>query len=148
MKDTKSSTRNTAKVFNEKDLIELQLKKCSDKMSLCLDCKNAVGNCSWSANFVPVKGWKAEPSCYKDNELVVRTYKILQCPLYQPDRPCTYGYEISMRSIAELCGVSSTYIHDTTIEKINKKLEKLNLKVIWYRDPEEDIGNFYVSLIK
>lgn len=26
--------------------------------SLCWDCAKACGGCSWSAKFIPVKGWK------------------------------------------------------------------------------------------
>ena len=34
----------------------------NNKHTLCWDCKNATGNCSWSQELIPVKGWTAEPS--------------------------------------------------------------------------------------
>lgn len=45
--------------------------------SLCAECNNAIGGCSWSESFEPVKGWKAKR--------VDDTYSIIECPLYVPD---------------------------------------------------------------
>ena len=44
---------------------------------LCWSCQNAVKKCPWIANFIPVKGWVAEPDR--------NGYKIYDCPLFKPD---------------------------------------------------------------
>jgi hypothetical protein len=148
MKSTKKSITSTKKVYTEKDLASFQLSKYSDTMSICMHCKNAVGNCSWSENFRPVNGWNAVPSCYIDDDITVKSYKVISCPLYQPDRPSKYGYEISTSTIAKLCGMSLRTAQRATEQRLNKILQKLGLKVVWYREPTEEIGSYYISLIK
>lgn len=73
------------------------------KDSLCWDCKNACGKCSWSAAdpatgellFQPVPGWTAEEvqrteNTYSSN--VVVTYRVIDCPLFERDEKLkSYG---------------------------------------------------------
>lgn len=147
MKNIKSSTTNTAKKFCSKDLSKLQMAKYKERMSICMDCKNAVGNCSWSKKFIPVKGWKAVPSSYTDNGHQVRSYYITRCPLYKPDLPNKYGYEVNIATVAMLCNTHPRNIHRWSIEQINKKLNNVysNIKVVWWRDPTEETGSFYIQ---
>lgn len=49
--------------------------------SLCWECGNATGKCSWSEDLIPVKGWKAEDSV-KDG---MPTYLVLECPEFERD---------------------------------------------------------------
>lgn len=132
--------------ISDAELCELQLNKFSERMSICIDCANATGNCSWSQSFTPVKGWKATPSKYVDNGHKVLTYKVCECPLFKPDRPHKYGYQISIETLSRLCGTRSSSISRWTVNKINKKLrvKHSDLEVIWYRDPVEEEGSFYL----
>ena len=62
-------------------------------MSICWDCKRAVGGCSWSelndkadgVRFQPVEGWKATISTniYSDGKA---TYEVRECPLFIADK--------------------------------------------------------------
>jgi len=67
--------------------------------SLCWDCKHAVPNfeklqgCSWSAFFIPVKGWDAIPTIINngyvgtnDKQILlpkVKSYCVLHCPNFE-----------------------------------------------------------------
>lgn len=68
----------------EKKAEEIRTGQVSRRCSLCCDCKNIVPNpvkktgCSWSINFVPVKGWEA----IKTKKGTYESYKVLQCPRY------------------------------------------------------------------
>ena len=47
--------------------------------TLCWDCENAVGRCSWSKDFKPIDGWTAEYVPDKDS------YYVEACPQFQRD---------------------------------------------------------------
>lgn len=47
--------------------------------TLCWDCENAVGWCSWSKDLKPVDGWTAEYVPDKDS------YYVEACPQFQRD---------------------------------------------------------------
>lgn len=50
---------------------------------LCYKCKNATGGCPWSDNFLPVKGWDAEPTVIKDSIIGdIPSFKIKHCPQF------------------------------------------------------------------
>jgi len=63
--------------------------------SICFDCANAVGGCSWSRRdeatgeikFEPVPGWTAQEVCrYDDNrKQYTKSWRITACPLFVPD---------------------------------------------------------------
>jgi len=52
--------------------------------TICWDCANAVGKCSWSEKFKPVKGWTVVKST-KDGQT---TYVVLDCPQFIRDAYC------------------------------------------------------------
>lgn len=56
------------------DLV-LQPNKIGIREQLCWSCMNACGGCSWSLDFIPVKGWKALKSSHE-------SYRILDCPKF------------------------------------------------------------------
>lgn len=53
------------------------------KAQLCTTCARAYGLCSWSKDFEPVDGWKAERTFDVDGKEF--SYKIEECPLYEED---------------------------------------------------------------
>ena len=48
--------------------------------TLCWDCENCIGGCSWSKNFEPVEGWKAKAVTNSDNS---DTYLVRECPQFK-----------------------------------------------------------------
>lgn len=52
---------------------------------LCWTCQNTSGNkCSWfSKAELPVEGWVAESTIIMNNDEVVHSYKIKECPNYK-----------------------------------------------------------------
>ena len=62
------------------------------KMTLCWDCANACGNCSWSdRTFTPVSGWKAKPTIVKGDHRkngdvkIEDSFHVEACPLFKDD---------------------------------------------------------------
>lgn len=55
--------------------------------TLCWSCRRACGQCSWSAWFVPVKGWEAKMDRIKlqREQKEIITYTVMACPLYVKD---------------------------------------------------------------
>lgn len=52
------------------------------KESLCWDCANACGLCSWSHDFTPVPGWDARATkLYNNNKgRFIDSYHVIECP--------------------------------------------------------------------
>lgn len=51
--------------------------------TICWECKNALGGCSWSKNFKPVNGWEAEKTYLRSNHKIGgESYKVINCPEY------------------------------------------------------------------
>lgn len=61
------------------------------KMTLCWDCANACGGCSWSSEFRPVDGWEATPTRVKvyrwkyGGIKEVDSFHVTKCPLFKDD---------------------------------------------------------------
>lgn len=57
--------------------------------SLCWNCQKALGQCSWSDNFQPVKGWDATPTKIKTsvgNTIpLIDSFCVHSCPLFELD---------------------------------------------------------------
>ena len=55
--------------------------------TLCWICKKAGGLCSWSENFTPVEGWKAEPTKVwvgaTSVESYTDSYRVIECPKFE-----------------------------------------------------------------
>lgn len=53
--------------------------------TLCWQCKNATGGCSWSKDFTPVAGWNAIPTKLKavtQNIILHSSYLVIDCPQF------------------------------------------------------------------
>lgn len=58
------------------------------KHTLCWDCANACGGCSWSNHWdhLPVDGWKAvETRVRMNNDDYEVSYIVLECPRFERD---------------------------------------------------------------
>lgn len=64
--------------------------KKNKNQSLCWDCQNACGGCSWSRSFTPVEGWEARPTKIKlipnkEGLEYTDSYHVISCPEFIPD---------------------------------------------------------------
>ena len=66
--------------------------------TLCWDCDNCYGQCSWSAIFKPVNGWIAEKTIV-DNQT---SYNVIYCPEFTQGRERQKTY----KELAKEMGVS------------------------------------------
>ena len=72
----------------------IQASKSPDKRridSLCWECKNACGRCSWSREFKPVPGWEAIVMAPRGAQMSVKLrnipdYRVITCPEFTRDR--------------------------------------------------------------
>ena len=57
------------------------------KHTLCWDCANACGGCSWSDHFdhTPVPGWTAEPAKIRMQKSYEDSYIVIECPEFKRD---------------------------------------------------------------
>lgn len=64
-------------------------KKCGSKDTLCWYCKNTNAfDCPWfGKNEEPVPGWKATPSTVKYKGQEKPSYRVHECPLFEPEYP-------------------------------------------------------------
>lgn len=62
--------------------------KTTKHETLCFDCANAAGKCSWSKDFTPVEDWKAIPTRVKKdrNHGYLDSYDVYECPQYKKIR--------------------------------------------------------------
>jgi len=58
--------------------------------TICWECKNACGKCSWSSRLEPVEGWDAKPTKVVDyaagKKVITDSFKVKHCPLFAKDR--------------------------------------------------------------
>ena len=53
--------------------------------TLCWDCANATGKCSWSSDLKPVKGWTAVPTKKYVYGGYMESYLVSECPQFKRD---------------------------------------------------------------
>lgn len=71
-----------------------KVKECVTKHNqLCWDCEKACGGCSWSKDFIPVKGWDAVPTKVRNGTTskkgehivsVIDSFEVRECPEFEP----------------------------------------------------------------
>lgn len=101
-----------------------------DKVSnqLCWNCKRCSApdeeKCSWAAEFIPVKGWKARKTIIGGGEQEpIESYDIQDCPLFQKDKPFADKKEV-LETIANTLGFRPTSVAHR-LEKHAKTYEKI-----------------------
>lgn len=60
---------------------------CVKPNTICWDCANATGNCSWSDfwQHEPVKGWYAVRNDLHKSEADIESYIVISCPEFVRD---------------------------------------------------------------
>lgn len=70
------------KAFSKKN----NKKELPKKDTLCWDCQNACGKCSWSKDLTPVDGWNAKPTKIKSHGAYDDSYLVIECPEFIRDQ--------------------------------------------------------------
>lgn len=93
--------------------MEKRGRKQGMQSSICFDCANALGGCSWSAfdpdadtvRFEPVPGWEAEYGTkiemrgYVPTE--IETVRVIKCPQFEKDSASGRGNASALTEKAE-----------------------------------------------
>lgn len=136
-KTTKRKSRKTVEI----DEIKKRTGGGIGSQQPCWNCKRACNTaghkCPWADRGEPVEGWKATPTRWKDRDIEIRSYDIVECPLFIKDKPFTDYSEVT-KYVAEKLGFCVQYIQ-RNYEKMMARYEdqtgdKLPLWV-WERQP-------------
>ena len=100
--------------------------------TICWKCRRASGGCSWSRNFVPVKGWDAKEKTMKKIGL---TYLVKSCPEFEEDKA---EYHANYELVAAICkSIARDYknlmvyrIKQPDREDVKDKLENINVGIL------------------
>lgn len=84
----------------------------------CWTCKNALCGCSWSMHQIPVKGWVAEQTWLKDEQIT--SYTVKRCPKYEFDK-----MQVSARQISKLLNVTEHFVYRATLAELCKLLQAI-----------------------
>jgi hypothetical protein len=115
-----------------------------------MDCANANCNCSWSLSFIPVAGWKAIPTKIDNITERIKSYMVIECPLFVPDRPCHFGYRITKSQLSKLLGISERRVDYNNLYAMNKHVRKISpdLVICYEKDITEDKGYYFIKYRK
>lgn len=99
------------------------------KETLCWECANSCGGCSWSQEFKPVEGWEAEPTIVEDTQCEYESFNVKSCPQFKPDRKRVVTYE----DISTMLGKSIRTLFRWKVKRIKDEAKKKghNLKYSW-----------------
>lgn len=84
----KKNNRRYKKICPECGKVNMTTNRYCSKACRRWSCKNTNGNvCSWfSKKSEPVEGWTAKPTIIRNNEEIVRSYRVIKCPNYEQGR--------------------------------------------------------------
>lgn len=102
----------------------------SKKSSICWDCANACGRCSWSHNFTPVKGWIVTPTKFNIHEnKMINSYIVHKCPLFKKEsKDCIV--RVSGQWLAyKFGGISRRTVNRMPVAKLIEKCNNLGLNI-------------------
>ncbi len=74
---------------NKYEYGDIVVSSCNSKKrksidTLCWDCQNAIGKCSWSREFKPVEGWTAIPTFIGRDK--IKSFCVVECPQFKEDK--------------------------------------------------------------
>jgi hypothetical protein len=110
------------------------------KNTLCWTCKKCYGQCSWSANFIPVEGWQALPTTLNNNTYVDTSYLVIKCPEYVDDKSEKYRL-LPKTEIGEILGISYRTVYRYSNEGLLYMLKKRNINVVY----DTENRHFYID---
>lgn len=57
-------------------------KRCE---TLCMSCVRDICECPWKRDRIPVKGWQAQKTVVKNENVQRKSFRVINCPLYMTD---------------------------------------------------------------
>ena len=136
--------------------------RASKPETLCFRCGNSCGGCSWSKDFVPVEGWKAEPTLmYVDYTPSgqpkvlheVESFFVTECPKFVSDeeKPLKeinedgfkpFLFAILNRLVRDYAAACIKYNRDPHSEKaLHYEIEMRQIELYCTKPMFEDIAN-------
>lgn len=100
--------------------------------TLCWECRNAAGGCSWADDLKPVDGWDAEKTIVQGDGAggTFDSFCVKSCPEYVPDDRRI----ISTREIARILGITQTTAQcKWAVGKVIEEMEKKGYTVKYNR---------------
>lgn len=105
--------------------------------TLCWNCKNSLGSCSWSDELKPVEGWDATPSRFAvgfntdGSPRIMKTFCVQSCPYYIEDKR-----KVNLSNIAALIGKSqrdAAYLACQNFGKLQELVRAKGYKLRHYK---------------
>ena len=66
------------------------------KESLCWECTNTCGGCSWTKEFKPVEGWTIQETQISMGSKIVDSCIVLTCPKFNQLKPIKSSIDVDM----------------------------------------------------
>lgn len=119
-----------------------------EKETICWDCQN-YSRCSWSRG-IPVKGWKATPTKFKDvcggkETVIVNSFLVEDCPHFKPDKK----RRVLFKDIAKIIGVGERKAYRIKqrkgVGRIKDLLAEKGYKLRVYKGEEKN--QYYIEKI-
>lgn len=118
--------------------------------TICWKCGKTSGGCSWSRNFVPVKGWDAKEKAVRGIGL---SYTVKSCPEFEEDKA---EYHVNFELVAAICKlIARDYkylmvyrIKQPDREDVKDKLENLDVGILTDIYSDEMIKKIFKELKK
>lgn len=102
--------------------------------SICWNCVNACGKCSWSSELKPVDKWKATKTKW--------SYMVKKCPMFEEDKRIRYG-KITKLRLSQLIGCSERMIYLWDNKRIVNEAKKKGYNI--YADITGKTTKFYIE---
>ena len=87
------------------------------RQTLCWDCKNAGGGCSWSKEFKPVKDWEAKKAG--------DSFTVIKCPMFNRE---SYGFGLYRTADDYIIALET---ENRNLKRDKKRLQNLLGSVVW-----------------
>lgn len=101
----------------------------NEKVTICWNCANACGGCSWSKRLKEVEGWEATPTkVYQKKGEYIDSYIVHKCPLFKKDEN-SYAEIKTQEEIAKMLKVSSETIRRMASQEIIELFEQQNIRL-------------------
>lgn len=99
--------------------------------TICWDCDNACGKCSWSdGTFTPVKGWEATPTIINNSDgKLTESYCVHKCPLFKNE----FNFKlVQIKDILKLLKIDVKSFYLKKYEHL-RKLQKRGYDVVVFQ---------------
>lgn len=114
----------------------------NEKPTICWNCGNACGGCSWSKGLKEVEGWEATPTrVYQKKGEYQDSYIVHKCPKFKKDEISHAEFK-TQKEVAKLIGKSSKKVSEMDSQDIIDALKQKKLNCVIYI--ENGMRRFYL----